>query len=57
MTTPDPFADLRDLYPHLTDAELQEAKETLDVYLEIVGRIVERRARGDFDTNSSSPLR
>jgi hypothetical protein len=30
------------LYPDLTDEELLEVEETLDRYLEIVGRIAER---------------
>jgi hypothetical protein len=33
---------LRDLYPNLTDAELQQAEENLERYLAVVLRIHER---------------
>lgn len=33
---------LRDLYPDLTDEELEEAETTLDAYLEVVLRIFNR---------------
>lgn len=35
--------DLKSLYPSLTDAELKDAKERLDAYLEVVLAIHERR--------------
>lgn len=36
--------NVRDLYPDLTEEELQEAEENLEAYLEVVLRIYERIA-------------
>ena len=37
-----PTLTIRDLYPHLTEKELEDAKDNLDRYLALVLRIFER---------------
>jgi len=37
-----PTPTIRDLYPHLTDAELERAEDNLERYLIVVLRIFER---------------
>ncbi|HTK33008.1 MAG TPA: hypothetical protein VL335_00465 [Candidatus Paceibacterota bacterium] len=49
---------IRDLYPHFTDEQLEEAEDTLNRYLELVARIFERlESEGNLDLikKSSSP--
>ena len=44
---PDQPSTLRDLYPHFTDEQLEEAEANLERYLAVMMRIAERlRSRG-----------
>ena len=42
MAKAEPYKNLRDLYPGLTETELQGAEENLEAYLELLLRIYER---------------
>lgn len=47
-----------DLFPNLAENELNEVREALDAYCELLLRIferLERERRGDFDENSLGP--
>ena len=42
MDHPQKYTTLRELYPHLTEEQLEEAEENIEGYLEVVLRMYER---------------
>jgi len=57
MPMPNQPPTIRDLYPHLSEAQLKEAEENLDRYFELVLRICERlRLEAEEESAGIRPL-